>query len=411
MSDLELTLGVWGWSLKSYFEGLDVVLDVMVVSSDAWGALRNVGAFFGLGICLRFIKSFRANMRMNTALTTLKRAGTDVIHYFIVFAALLLSFVFLAHILFGTTDGEFSNVFDAITVGFFVALRATDGQFANEHRADRALWYWLFMMIVGLLMIMLLTSVIVDIFLEVVEDSRDSLPVWTQFFVRRRDSRRWAALHYDKDVEARGETIGRVPRLDRIAETVREKNWPPTLLVTSTMLAEETNIRPPLAKMLLHQVADRHAATHVPQNFDVRVGDLCRSLQRLDSFMDSLKADNDAALGVVSMSMDKMRPNPVKQANKRRAEEIHSMLDEVLYKGDWSAHIRQDSFKMPWNPQFAGTHRARRPSDPTVAPLVQASTGKIVKHAEKQSKREGLTEDERRLRDFQRSRTSDMSKS
>ena len=37
---------------------------------------------------------------------------------------------------------------------------------------------------------------------------------------------------------------------------------------------------------------------------------------------------------------------------------------------------------------------------------VQASTGKIVKRAEKQSKREGLTEDERRLRDFQRSRTA-----
>ena len=120
---------------------------------------------------------------------------------------------------------------------------------------------------------------------------------------------------------------------------------------------------------------------------EVRVGDLCRGLQRLDSFMDSVRADNDLALGVVSAcsllfeqiewsaevfaksdhrrvtcislkkrstgtasaiesasttatprttriakvsaSIDKMRPNPVKQANKRRAEELHQMLDEV----------------------------------------------------------------------------------
>ena len=33
---------------------------------------------------------------------------------------------------------------------------------------------------------------------------------------------------------------------------------------------------------------------------EVRVGDLCRGLQRLDSFMDSVRADNDLALGVVS---------------------------------------------------------------------------------------------------------------
>ena len=75
--DFELTLGLWGWSLKSYFEGLDAMLAGFVACRDAWASLRNVGAFFGLGICLRFIKSFRANKRMNAALTTLQRAGPD----------------------------------------------------------------------------------------------------------------------------------------------------------------------------------------------------------------------------------------------------------------------------------------------------------------------------------------------
>lgn len=411
IDDFDKVLGLWGWSITTYFDGLNNLMDAMVACSDAWGSLRNVGAFFGLGICLRFIKSFRANQRMNTALTTLKRAGTDVVHYFIVFGALLLGFVFLAHILFGTTHEDFSNVVDGTTIAFLLALRAYEGQFANEHRVDRALWYWLFMTVVGLLMVMLLTSMIVDIFLDVVEDSRDSSPMWTQLLERRRDWKKWIALNYDKDAEARGEKIGRAPRLDDIAVVVREKNWPPTLLVTTSMLAEATGIRPGLAKMLLYQVADRHAATHVPEHFDVRIGDVCRSLQRVDAFMEMVKADNEAALGVVSMSMDKMRPNPVKEANKRRAQEISSMLDEVLRKGDWSAHIREDSFKLPWNPGFAEGHRARRPSDPLVAPLVQASTGQIVKKAEKQSQREGLTEDQRRLRDFQRQRTekSEMS--
>ena len=102
-----------------------------------------------------------------------------MIHYFIVFAALLLGFVFLAHILFGTTHEEYSNVIHGITVSFSVALRFTDGQFSNESRVDRALWYWIFMGTVNLLFLMILTSIVVDILLELMRDSRGSHPMWT----------------------------------------------------------------------------------------------------------------------------------------------------------------------------------------------------------------------------------------
>merc|ERR1719316_448032 len=110
---------------------------------------------------------------------TLKEAAFDLSHFLIVFMIIFFNYALGGHLLFGGGLQQWSKLDLAVGSTF----RALVGDFAFEEMQTVAplsslLWFWTFMLLVGLVMLNMLLALVLDVYSSVKENNTRSESLW-----------------------------------------------------------------------------------------------------------------------------------------------------------------------------------------------------------------------------------------
>jgi hypothetical protein len=146
-------------------------------------------SWFPYLIALRMFRAFDAQPRLALVTKTMSTAGTDVLHFFIVFLAVYFCFAMTGASLFGYDMQEFAGVRRA---NFPTCLRALLGDFEWDElkvvgRSEAAIWLVLFQVLIAILLLNMLVAIVLDTYLEVKGSMQDAETMWSQVWeiVRR----------------------------------------------------------------------------------------------------------------------------------------------------------------------------------------------------------------------------------
>lgn len=150
------------------------------VKSDS--VLRTVMAIFPFIIGTRFFKIFALQPRLGVVTATLQSSFVDIVHFFMVFAAIFLVFVTSAMIIFGQELADFTNFSRCTTTVFRIMLGDYDSEdMIAVSRPQFAAWYWCFTWLVNLIMLNMLLAIVMDVHTEVKGHiSSDAETMWSQ---------------------------------------------------------------------------------------------------------------------------------------------------------------------------------------------------------------------------------------
>jgi len=114
-------------------------------------------------IMVRMIDGFRANPRMGILTATLTAAADDLFHFLCVFVVVYSNFILGAHLLFGQTLPEWSNMSKASNTGF----RALMGDFDFEAMyrvapVSASVWFWAYMLLLFLILINMVLAIVLE---------------------------------------------------------------------------------------------------------------------------------------------------------------------------------------------------------------------------------------------------------
>eukprot|EP00746_Dinoflagellata_sp_MGD_P164125 gnl/MRDRNA2_/MRDRNA2_92584_c0_seq1.p1 gnl/MRDRNA2_/MRDRNA2_92584_c0~~gnl/MRDRNA2_/MRDRNA2_92584_c0_seq1.p1 ORF type:complete len:1056 (+),score=182.50 gnl/MRDRNA2_/MRDRNA2_92584_c0_seq1:83-3250(+) len=138
-----------------------------------WGfwELKWFIALFAIASALRFFKAFRANPRLNVVTKTLIDSSTDLAHFMVVFATLLLAAVLVGHVLFGSRLVNFSTTAKSLNTCFLFLLCFEFDSISSqmfEHGGTLGLiWSWLFNLVMMVLLLNMILAIIFDVYSEV----------------------------------------------------------------------------------------------------------------------------------------------------------------------------------------------------------------------------------------------------
>eukprot|EP00746_Dinoflagellata_sp_MGD_P166084 gnl/MRDRNA2_/MRDRNA2_95761_c0_seq1.p1 gnl/MRDRNA2_/MRDRNA2_95761_c0~~gnl/MRDRNA2_/MRDRNA2_95761_c0_seq1.p1 ORF type:complete len:1125 (+),score=224.49 gnl/MRDRNA2_/MRDRNA2_95761_c0_seq1:131-3505(+) len=158
------------------YEGhLHSVLDQASRIAQSYKDLRWYIAFFCYCSCFRFLKVFQANAKLNVVLQTVLRAGSDLLHFLIVFMSLCMAFTLVGHVLFGSQITAFSTIYSSINSVFLFLL----GYLFDDVSADMLenggilaiIWNVLFMLFLLLISLNMVLAIIFDVYAEVKEEA------------------------------------------------------------------------------------------------------------------------------------------------------------------------------------------------------------------------------------------------
>jgi len=150
-------------------------------------------------IMLKFFKSFQANPRLHLVTDTIARAGDDMFHWAVVFAAIFLGFALSGNILFGPDLVQFCTMGSSLNTAFS-ALMGDFGWYVEKLESDEglpsgmplgvlALWFWVFMILVMLILLNMLLAIILEHYAELLMQLKNqdvpSLMAQTWGFVRQ----------------------------------------------------------------------------------------------------------------------------------------------------------------------------------------------------------------------------------
>jgi len=130
-------------------------------------------------VVLKFFKAFSSNPRLMVVTNTFKVAGTDLMHFFIIFCTIFLPFTIIGHILFGSDVQEFASVVSSMNTG----LQLMMGEFgwyvdiaptsflstlpSGMPKVVLFLWYMSFMFLILLVLLNMLLAIIIERYTEV----------------------------------------------------------------------------------------------------------------------------------------------------------------------------------------------------------------------------------------------------
>jgi len=146
-------------------------------------------------ILMKFFKAFQANPRLQVVTNTMVKAGSDIFHFSVVFFAVFLGFAVTGHIFFGNDLRQFRNIATSIDTCFIV-LMGDFGWYELQAQSDvgpasgipyalLAIWFWLYMVFVLMIMLNMLLAIILDHYTELVNQIKldvDVPSLWQQTY-------------------------------------------------------------------------------------------------------------------------------------------------------------------------------------------------------------------------------------
>jgi hypothetical protein len=137
--------------------------------------------WYTLLVAMKFLESFANQPRLAVVTKTITRAGTDLFHFALVMLAVFMAFCVSGMLLFGRRLHEFSSEQWSINTCFLMMLGDfTYDDLAREHPVTTAVWFWVYIAVMMLLMLNMLMAIIMDVYTEVKGEASEFAPVWTQ---------------------------------------------------------------------------------------------------------------------------------------------------------------------------------------------------------------------------------------
>jgi len=150
-----------------------------LVSMLTWAEL---GTFwYLLVIMLKLFEAFEASPRLAVMTITLRRATSDIIHFFVVFGSIYITFAFGAYFLVGHQLYQWSTLGLAMNSSF----RTLMGDFDFLEMVDIApfsvtVWFWLYMVLMYLILLNMFLAIIMDAYAQVKRDTEKKATLWQQ---------------------------------------------------------------------------------------------------------------------------------------------------------------------------------------------------------------------------------------
>jgi len=167
---------------ETYFKDIEKLHDDFTMLSGQLGTLRLVLSLFTFVLMLRFFKAFRANPRLSLATNTLSEAAVDIIHFFVVFMTIYVSFAVIGHSSFGHQLYLFSSVELSLITCFTVLMGDFDLQEMMAVDSTMAIiWFFGFQILVMLVLLNMLLAIVMDTYGSVKASEGDDVEtVWAQ---------------------------------------------------------------------------------------------------------------------------------------------------------------------------------------------------------------------------------------
>eukprot|EP00746_Dinoflagellata_sp_MGD_P160830 gnl/MRDRNA2_/MRDRNA2_87758_c0_seq1.p1 gnl/MRDRNA2_/MRDRNA2_87758_c0~~gnl/MRDRNA2_/MRDRNA2_87758_c0_seq1.p1 ORF type:complete len:973 (+),score=197.50 gnl/MRDRNA2_/MRDRNA2_87758_c0_seq1:148-3066(+) len=186
--NVEYTLGGLEYALNTTAIDYTGQLNQIVHQGDrlvsAYFDLKYYISIFAFFSALRFFKAFRANPRLNCVTQTLVRSFPDLAHFMLVFLALLLAFVLIGHLLFGSRLEDFSTPGKAVNTCFLFLLCYAFDPLAPEMYEHGGvlgtIWAWAFNIGMVLLLLNMVLAIVFDVYTEVKSGVGDAPSLYQQ---------------------------------------------------------------------------------------------------------------------------------------------------------------------------------------------------------------------------------------
>lgn len=184
LSGLEYALKDNYSKVKDYTAQLDKIVQLGDANVEAYFNLKIYIAVFSFASALRFFKAFRANPRLNCVTQTLVRSAPDLAHFMLVFLALLMAFVLIGHLLFGSRIADFSTPGKSVNTCFLFLLCYAFDPLAPEMYEHGGvlgtLWAWSFNIGMVLLLLNMVLAIVFDVYTEVKTGAGDAPSLYQQ---------------------------------------------------------------------------------------------------------------------------------------------------------------------------------------------------------------------------------------
>jgi len=164
------------------------------------GYAQMLVSFYHIALLFRFLIASRGHPRLAVVVNTLQRGFDDLVHLFIVFVIIFISFVMAGHILFGHRMSDFSSVKGSLSYCVQIVLqREYEGdRITEEDPVTATIWIWSFVVLVVLVVVNIVLAMIFDNYGQVRMLVTDKDTVWhaaRYLFMQLRNLSTWVSNH------------------------------------------------------------------------------------------------------------------------------------------------------------------------------------------------------------------------
>lgn len=289
------------------------ILDALMSISDLIFVFHITVAVNTMSIVAKFFKAFQANPRLQVVTKTLTSASTDIIHFFIVFGTIFLSFALIGHVLFGSDIVQFYTIGSSLNTGVTVLMGdfswyvdlsdSRDYLPSGTPRLLLTFWFIIYMFFVLLVLLNMLLAVILERYTDVnsvIKGNEKLAPtLWAQtrrYFKRMNETKGFVPLYLiQKDLEndnepAHPDQVVTVQSLMEAFPKMKQEqaNWMMNMLLTEKKhkMEEETEdeatVRLKRTERFVQRIAEElHVVTLGISDCSTRISDVESRLSQI----------------------------------------------------------------------------------------------------------------------------------
>jgi len=182
LNDMIITMGnMEDDDSDAYKEMVKKYVNALEVEVHALWNFRLLAGLYPLLIMFRFFKAFSAQPRMSIVSKTLSSSAMDLLHFFVVFVSVFMTYAVSGCICFGKSIDNFVTFPRAFVSSFRIMMGDFDfEELAEVGRAEAMLWFMSFQVIVVMLMLNMLLAIIMEAYGIQSALLRESESLWSE---------------------------------------------------------------------------------------------------------------------------------------------------------------------------------------------------------------------------------------
>ena len=170
--------------MKAYTDSLAKLQEQVAALEEIAGLIRPYLCGYANVLLLLLFKGFDGQPQLAVMTNTLVNCWTDLVHWFIVFFTVFLSFTFAAMFLLGQRMIQFSNIQMAIES----CMRILFGDFAdypemaNHDPFTFFVWFTLFIVLISIILINMMLAIVIEVYGMVRNEAAAKESMWLQSY-------------------------------------------------------------------------------------------------------------------------------------------------------------------------------------------------------------------------------------